>query len=410
MPIRISAAILALACSSFATAQTPWPSWRGPSGNGVAPAGDYPASWDESKQILWKLDLPGRGASTPIVIDDQLVFTLGVENENAIWAIGLDGKQKWSRTLGKSKAGKHAKASGANSSVVTDGKLMLAYFKSGDVGCLDKSGQVLWSLNIQEKYGEDTLWWDLGSSPIATDNAFIITIMHSGPSYLIALDKQTGAELWKADRWLNVNQEANQSYTTPTVAGEQILTLGADHITSHRTTDGKLLWKLGGFNPKNDGYFRSIASPVVAGELVICPYSRGNTLTAVRIAESVADKDRIAWARDLGSDVPTPAYRDGKLYLLGDKGLVSCIDAQSGKTLWDEQLPKSNKAYSSSPILAGDRLYCLREDATCFVLSVAGDKPELVSQNKLEGQAVATPVFVNNRIYIRTAEALYCIE
>ncbi|XZE45627.1 PQQ-binding-like beta-propeller repeat protein [Pirellulaceae bacterium SH467] len=410
MPTRFAATLLALTCSSFAAAQTPWPSWRGPSGNGVATSGEYPIAWDESKHIAWKIDLPGRGASTPILIDDQLVFTLGVDDQNAVWSVGLDGKQKWTRTLGKAKAGKHAKASGANSSVVTDGNLLLAYFKSGDTGCFDKSGKLLWSLNIQEKYGEDTLWWDLGSSPIATENAFIITIMHSGPSYLIALDKQTGAELWKADRWLNVNQEANQSYTTPTVAGNQILTVGADHVTSHRVSDGALLWKLGGFNPKNDGYFRSIASPVVAGDLVICPYARGNTLTAVKLDESSSDKDRIAWSRDLGSDVPTPAFRDGKLYLLGDKGLVTCIAADSGKTLWDSQLPKSNKAFSSSPVLAGNRLYCLREDATCFVLSIEGDKPELVSQNKLDGQAVATPVFADNRIYLRTAEALYCIE
>ncbi len=410
MKSRLFACLLAFAVSTHAIADIPWSNWRGPNGNGVAAKGNYPTKWSEQENILWKLPLPGRGASTPIVVGDELVFTLGVGEVNTVWAYGLDGKKRWERTFGAVVAGKHAKASEANSSPVTDGEHIYVYFKSGDLACLDLKGEVVWKTNLQERYGKDTLWWDLGTSPILTSKGLVIAVMHSGPSFLVALDKSNGEELWKSARDLNVNQESNQSYTTPTVVDDQILTLGADHITSHRVEDGEFLWKVGGLNPKNDGYFRSISSPVVIDDLVICPYARGSSMTAVRYDTSIAsESERVAWQVSFGSDVPTPIGLDSKIYNLSDKGVVTCILAKDGSTVWDEQLPRHRKTYSSSPILAGGHLYCLREDATCFVLDVTGDKPKVVSENSLDGNAVATPVFVGNKIYLRTFEALYCI-
>jgi outer membrane protein assembly factor BamB len=310
----------------------------------------------------------------------------------------------------------NGKASGSNSSPVTDGKSIFVYFKSGDFASVSPSGEVLWSLNIQEKYGEDTLWWDLGTSPVLTENAVVVTVMQTGPSFLVALDKTTGKEIWKADRWLNVREEANQSYTTPAIAklkqGDAFITVGADHVTAHATADGKLLWKLGGFNPKNDAYFRSISSPVVLDGIAFCPYARGGTLTAVRTDVELADDKRILWRNDFGSDVPTPAIYQGKLYLLGDKGLVTCLKPDTGETLWSQQLPKSNRQYSSSPIIANGHVYCVREDAMTFVLAEdpSGTSAKVVSENKLPGDAVATPVFANERIYLRTFDSLYCIK
>jgi hypothetical protein len=415
--VKTTVALLVLSFSQFAApmqaespSNSPWPSWRGPNGNGTAASGKYPTEWSSSEGIRWKLDLPGRGASSPIVVDQQILFTLGNEGVNTLWSVDMSGKKNWEAVFGKAVAGKNAKASEANSSPITDGKNVFVYFKSGDVGCASMDGTKVWSLNLQEKYGENTLWWDLGTSPILTNDALVIAVMHSGPSFLVALDKKTGNELWKSDRWLDVNQESNQSYTTPVLHGDTIITVGADHITSHHSKDGKELWRVGGLNPKNDPYFRSISSPVVIGELAICPYARGNSLTAVHLAPSVEPSKRVAWSIALGSDVPTPTVRGDSIYTLGDKGLVSCLRAKDGSVVWQEQLPKSNRAFSSSPILAGDHLYCVREDATTFVIDVSGEAGKVISQNKLDGQAVATPVFINNRIYLRTFEALYCIE
>jgi outer membrane protein assembly factor BamB len=396
-----------------ATAQTPWPSWRGPNGNGTATEGTYPSSWSEQEQIAWKLDLPGRGASTPVVMSDDLYLTLGKNETNTLMCIGIDGKTKWEKGFGKERPAKHAKASGSNSSPITDGKSVFVYFKSGDLASVTSQGEINWSVNIQDKYGEDSLWWDLGTSPVLTDKAIVIAVMQTGPSFLLALNKDTGAELWKADRWMDVPEEANQSYTTPVLgkhkSGDALYTVGADYVTAHSAADGKLLWKLGGFNPTKNAYFRSIASPVFADDFVICPYARGATVSGLRTAHSdVQDlPTRMAWQKDFGSDVPTPAYYEGKIILLGDKGLVTCLKPDSGDTIWSQQLPKSNRQFSSSPIVADGKIYCTREDATTFVLSKTG---ELLNTNKLEGNAVATPVFANGNVYLRTFESLYAIQ
>ena len=326
--ISLAAFLLYVACST-AFAQTPWPSWRGPHGNGTAGEGTFATSWSEEKNIAWKTALPGRGASTPIVLGENVYLTLGKEGVNTLMCVSQQGKTLWEKPFGNERPGKNAKASGSNSSPVTDGKHVFVYFKSGVFACVSPSGDTIWSLNIQEKYGPDSLWWDLGTSPVLTDNSVVIAVMQTGPSFLVSLDKTTGKELWKADRWLDVNQEANQAYTTPTLAkltqGEALITVGADHVTAHAVSDGKLLWKLGGFNPENNGFFRSIASPLVEGGLAICPYARGNTLTALRTEIDLPDDKRTVWAVKFGSDVPTPTVSNGRLILLGDKGMVYCL-------------------------------------------------------------------------------------
>ena len=415
--LKSTFALLVLSIPQFANTiqadtslDSPWPSWRGPFGNGNAASGKYPTVWSNAGSIRWKLDLPGRGASSPIVVGQQILFTLGIDGANTLWSVDTHGKKKWEAVFGKSVAGKNAKASEANSSPVTDGKHVFVYFKSGDVGCVSMDGTKVWSYNLQEKYGENTLWWDLGTSPVLTKDALVIAVMHSGPSFLVAIDKKTGNEIWKSDRWLDVNQESNQSYTTPSLHGDTIVTVGADHITGHHVKDGKELWRVGGLNPKNDPYFRSISSPVVTGELAICPYARGNSLTAVHLDQSMESSKRVAWSVAVGSDVPTPTVQGDYVFTLGDKGLVSCLKTKDGSIVWQEQLPKSNRGFSSSPILAGTLLYCLREDATTFVIDVSGEAGKVLAQNKLDGQAVATPAFIDNRIYLRTFEALYCIE
>jgi outer membrane protein assembly factor BamB len=415
-PRTILVAFLLIGCVQIlAYGQGDWPTWRGPLGNGSAREGKYPIAWSETSGIRWRLPLTGRGASTPIVVHDLLVMTLGANEKNTVVAVNRDGEIAWQQPVGDERPGKHAKASGANSSAVTDGEHIFAYFKSGDLACLDSRGNVAWKRNIQTEYAENSLWWDLGTSPILTDRCIVITVMQTGPSFLLALDKRTGKEVWKTDRWLNVNEEANQSYTTPTLMTidgvPAIITLGADHVTAHRAEDGHLLWKVGGFNPKNNGFFRSISSPVIAGDLILCPYARGSTLTAIRSGLGLVEDQRIAWRMEFGSDVPTPAVLGGLAYLLSDKGVVTCIDPVRAEILWKETLPKSNKAYSSSPLAAGGHLYCTREDAVTFVLGgIEEGTPKLVEQNELDGLAVATPIAVGGRIYLRTYEALFCIE
>ena len=229
--------------------------------------------------------------------------------------------------------------------------------------------------------------------------------MQSGPSFLIAYDKATGKVLWKQDRNLDAPSEAAQSYSTPTLMsdknGNRILVLGADHLTAHDATTGEMLWKVGGFNPTNHQYFRSISSPVLASDLSLCPYAR--------LGDDVAQDKRIAWFRDnLGSDVPTPTVVDGKAFILGDDGKLTCLDVATGKDVWSDSLPRSRFKYYSSPVYGDGKLYLSREDGAIFVVS-AGDKFEVLASNQVPGETVATPVLVNGKILIRTFDGLYCI-
>lgn len=407
--------------SAFAEDGQQWQYWRGAEASGVAPEGNYPVRWSPETNADWRITLPGSGGSTPVVAGDMGFVTLGAEDQNQLMAVQLNtGEVAWQTTLGKDTGGKHKKGSGSNPSPTTDGTHVYAYYRSGDLACVDMQGKVVWQRNLQDEFGADTLWWDLGSSPILTDSAIVVAVMQSppSPSYVAAFDKETGELVWKVDRELGAPDEAAQSYTSPLITevdGQQVIAvMGADHLTLHDASTGKELGRLGGFNPNAERFFRSIASPVIDGNIIICPYSRGSTLTAVDMAKLIAGegKNAILWHHeDQGADVPTPAARDGKLYLCRDRGEVQVLDIQSGETLWEMELPKNRNNYSSSPLVTESHIYLTREDGKVFVIALPtdGGKPAMVAENDLgdnEQYTVASPVPAENAILFRTANTL----
>ncbi|MEX0586871.1 MAG: PQQ-binding-like beta-propeller repeat protein [Pirellulales bacterium] len=412
---RFDIAILTCLLISNVALADNWPNWRGPTLNGVAAGKDFPTTWSAASNVKWKVDLAGKGSSTPVVWDQRIFLTYGVEGQNTVAALDRQGKLVWQTVIGRERLGKNKKATGANPSAVTDGQHVYAYFKSGDLACLDHAGKIVWQHNLQSMYGEDTLWWDLGTSPVLTKEHVVIAVMQTGPSYLVAFDRSTGKLAWKQDRNLGAPSEAAQSYTTPVVVQEGdrelLVVLGADHVTAHDAADGKEVWRVGGLNPTEQKFFRSISSPVVADHLVVAPYARGATITAIRLGGSGdVTKTHVAWPRTgLGADVPTPAASEGRAYVCTDKGEVACLEIQSGKTLWSGQVEKNRHAYSSSPILAGGKIYITREDGVTFVLA-QGDEFKVLASNELDGElVVATPVFADGQILIRTLSGLYCI-
>ena len=143
-----------------------WPQWRGPDARGVAAAGDYPVKFSSEENVAWKVELPGLGCSTPAVWGDSIFVTCGIDGKDGCCCYGMDGKELWRKELGPERPGKHRNGSGSNPSPVTDGKHVVVYFKSGTLACLDLAGQEMWHVNLQEKFGADTLWWDLGTSPV----------------------------------------------------------------------------------------------------------------------------------------------------------------------------------------------------------------------------------------------------
>jgi outer membrane protein assembly factor BamB len=404
-------------CFAFAAAThaANWPNWRGPDYNGVATGTGFPEHWSSTENVLWKFELPGKGASTPAVWDGRIILTSAIEGQNGVICLDRNGKSLWQTKVGTERPGKHNKATGCNPSPVTDGKHIYTYFKSGELACLDFAGDIVWQKNMHDLYGEDTLWWDLGTSPVLTKDHIVVAVIHSGPSFLAAFGKSDGKLAWKQDRSLDAPREAAQTYSTPVVFDEggrqHIVVLGADHVTAYNAADGKELWRVGGLNPGRNEYFRSIASPVVADGIVVAPYARGKSLTAIRLGgKGDVTKSHIVWSKDsLGADVPSPVVQNGKTYICGDKGGVTCLETQTGKVLWSGETAKNRHQFSSSPVIADGKIYLTREDGTTFVVA-QGDEFKVLATNELKDEfVVATPVFVDGRILIRTMERLYCV-
>jgi outer membrane protein assembly factor BamB len=391
-----------------------WMQWRGPDANGVAVGESYPLKWTAEEGVLWKAALPGLGASTPIIFDDHILVTGGHDGKNSTLCLDRAGKQKWEVLLGDERAARNRKASGSNSSPVTDGSYLFVYFKSGDLACLNFQGEVLWHKNLQQQYGPDTLWWDLGTSPVLTKNQVVVAVMQSGSSYLVAMDKRTGDVAWKVDRNLDAPGEAAQSYTTPLVLcegeRETILVLGADHVTGHDGATGKQLWMTETLNPDRVQNYRSVSSPVVSRGVLVAPYSRGGSLTAFRLQGPAASEPPARlWESDgPAADVPTPVAHQERLFTITDRGRLAMLNLGTGEVIATADVPRSRAVFSASPVFAAGHLYVTNESGTTYVFRV-GEQFELVAENKIDIFTIATPVFVAGRIYLRTDEYLFCI-
>lgn len=386
-----------------------WPEWRGPDSNLVAPPGDYPIEFGPDKNCLWQIDLGGEGASTPAVWENMLFLTLTADEQDVVASYDLDGNERWRKVLSPARAGKHRSATGSNPSPVTDGEVVVVYFKSGLVACLDTEGNEKWRVNLQDKYGADTLWWDLGTSPILTSAGVCIAVMQEGDSYLVTLDRDTGEEVWKTKRQYERPRESDQAYTTPAVieldGRETIVTFGADHLTAHDAKSGEQVWELDGFNPKEQGMWRVICSPTIADGVAVVPYGRGSFAAAVDLKKG--DKPELIWNKEVtGGDVPSPVIAEGKVYLLSDKGDLTCLDVATGEVVAEGQLRRHRDRYFSSPLMAGGNLYCLREDGTMFVVA-PGEEFEILAENDLGDTSVSSPVPVDGTLLVRTRNKLF---
>ena len=410
-----AALLIGAACHAAEPPAANWAQWRGPEFAGSATSGSYPVEWSDDRNLTWKVELPGRGCSTPVVWEEQIFVTAPIDGNDGVVSLDFSGKSLWQTALGPERPAKNRRASGCNPSPVTDGKLIFVYFKSGTLAALDFRGNALWKTDLQKIFGQDQLWWDVGTSPVLTDEHVVGTVMHGGRSGLVAFDKRTGNLAWKADRNYPCPKENHDGYSTPLVierdGGQVVLAWGADHLTAYHAADGSLLWSSFGFNPKGASNWPSVASPVVAGDVLVVPCGRGNFLAGVRLGGSgnVTNTHRL-WTREqLGAFVPTPAVHDGKIYLLGDRGDITCIDPTSGNTLWADALPRHRRDYYASPTIADGKLYAAREDGVVFVARITGQF-ELLAENRMGEQMIASPVPLANRLFLRGERHLFCVE
>lgn len=394
-----------------------WPQWRGPNGNGTAAAGDYPLKFSSTESVAWKVELPGRGNSTPVVWGDRIFVTTGMDGQDSVLCFDMAGKELWRKQLGPERAGKHRNGTGANSSPVCDGKNVIVYFKSGTVTCLDLDGNEKWKTNLQERFGKDTMWFDIGTSPVFAAGCVVVAVVQEGDSYLVAFKPDNGELAWKTARKYECPPECDQTYSTPHVAQldgrDIIVTWGADHLTGHDAATGKFLWECGDFNPEKKTHWRTIASTSVSDGTAVVSYGRGDFLVGVRASgEGDITKSARIWEKSgkgQSTDVPTPVTVDGKAYVLNDEGHITCYDIKTGEEHWSADLPKNRNKFYASPILAGDKLFCTREDGTIFVGEVSDTGYKQLAENEMGEHIIPTPVLINNGLLVRTEDRLYRI-
>jgi outer membrane protein assembly factor BamB len=410
-----------------------WPQWRGPELNGAAPkAHNLPVTWSDSQNIQWRTKLPSWSAATPAVWQDWIFVTSAEEGSprlrseipgdatrDKIFLIAIDRKDgsiRWQRQIDSGNQ-LFRKQNSASPSPITDGRYVWIMTGNGKLTCLTLDGKEVWKRDIQAEYGKFGHNHGYASTPLLYGERLYIQVLHGmhthDPSYVFAVDKNTGQTLWKVDRPTDAKMESPDNYATPQmarVAGKlQLVISGADYVTGHDPDAGKELWRIGGFNPTNNPANRTIASSLVIGENVFTPSMRGRPFIAFRARGSgnITGKSEL-WTNNLGADVPTPTT-DGKyIYVLGDNGIMNCIEAATGSVAYQGKRIE-NGTYSASPLLADGKIYCVSEDGTTTVVK-AGPAFEILGVNKLDSLTLASPAAVDNQIFIRTADYLYCIQ
>lgn len=426
MPIpsfsTLQARSLCVCLSLIAATQTcsaDWPSWRGPKDSGSIPSGDYPGEFSESN-LVWNAPLPGKGCSTPIIVDKRIYVTAPVDGNDALLCFDWDGKPMWTATFGAEDAGRHRNGSGSNSSPVSDGKQVFVSFKSGNLAAVNLNGEISWQTNLVQRFGKHDLYWDFGTSPVLTQSDVVMARMHEGDSWVAAFDKESGKLSWKVARNFETPQECDHGYSSPLViqhgGRETILVWGAQHVTLHDAVDGKETWRCGNFNPDENKLWPSIATPVMVDDMIVIAYGRNDRniprLHGVRLGGSgdVTETNHIWLRDDIGTFVPTPVAHKGRVYLVRDRGEVECIDPATGKNVWSGALPKGRAKYYASPLIAGDVLYAPREDGVVFVARIGDEELELLSENDMGEPVIGSPVPLENRIFIRGEGHLYCYQ
>lgn len=429
---------LLLAQEKFSDYEKNWPQWRGPHANGVSPNGDPPTEWSENKNVKWKIEIPGRGHATPIIWGDQIFLLTAVEvdkqektqeqdvslqqdqgrgppsrgtkNIHKFFVFSInrqDGKIEWQKVVKEEvpQESTHEFGSWASNSPVTDGKHVYAYFGSRGLFCLDMEGNLKWERDFGQmskrmSFGE-------GSSPVLHDNKIIVLWDHEGESFIIALDKNTGKDIWKVDR------EKGTSWSTPFVVENnrkpQIITSATKFVRSYDPATGALLWECRGLTSN------VIPTPVTASDLVyVMSGHRGFALLAIRLSKAkgdITDSDAIVWHYNQDTPyTPSPLLLNNMLYFLRvNTGSLSCLDARDGKVYYSKQKLKGTGNVFTSPVGVRDRFYIVGRKGITYVIK-HGPEFKIVAKNVLEDNFHASPAIMDNNIYLRGFKYLYCIS
>jgi outer membrane protein assembly factor BamB len=300
-------------------------------------------------------------------------------------------------------------------SPVTDGRYVWVMTGTGFLKGFDFEGKELWVRDIQREYGRFGLNWGYGSSPLLHDTSLYVQVLHGmrtdDPSYVLRIDKMTGKTVWRVERPTKALRESPDSYTTPALlrygATTELVITGGDVVTGHDLATGRELWRSDGLNPTNDRSYRIVASPFVFGDLIYAP-SRERPILALKPGGrgDITESHR-AWSFQSGPDVPTPVTDGTYFYVVRDNGVMFCLDAKSGKTIYGPQRIRP-ATYSGSPVLADGKIYVTNEDGVTVVVK-AGPAFEVLAENDFGEYTLSSPAVSDGQIFIRTEAALYAI-
>ena len=404
-----------LCCESVALHAENWPQWRGPSLNGVSAETGLPVRWSKTENIAWKLAMPAWSGSTPILWGDHLFLNVAEGAEIYLWAIDRNnGAVRWKRLLGGGNT-RMQKQNMSSPSPVTDGRAVWVMTGTGILRAFDFTGKELWMRDIQKDYGRFGLNWGYGSSPLLFDDSLYVQVLHGmrtdNPSYVLRINKSTGKTLWRVERPTAARRESPDSYTTPAVlragATTEIVITGADVVTGHDPATGKELWRANGLNPTNDSSYRIVASPVVHGATIFAP-SRERPLLALKPGgRGDVTASHLLWSFGNGPDVPTPVTDGTYFYSINDRGIMYCLDAKTGKTIYGPQRLRS-ATYSGSPVLADGKIYITDEDGATSVVQ-AGPTFGVLAVNDFGEYTLSSPAVSDGQLFIRTDAFLYAI-
>jgi outer membrane protein assembly factor BamB len=333
--------------------------------------------------------------------------------------VSTQGKELWKHKCG---AGKYRAMNGegnnASASPSTDGKHVWFFFGTGNLACFDLEGKEVWSFDAQERYGKFRTQWGFHTTPLLYENRLYLQLLHSGGQWVVALDKDTGKEVWKVERKSDGRAENEHSYASPCIwhndKDAYLITHGNDYAIAHRLSDGAEIWRLGDLNPKSkyNPTLRFVSSPVATPDLIVVPSAKNGPVVGVKPDAKglIHAGDAFEQWRKPGNtpDVPCPLVHDGLVYICRENGgVIYCLDAKTGEQLYNDRVHSA--IYRASPVLADGKIYLSARDGTISVIK-AGPKFEKLAINKLPIQLTASPAISNGRIYIRGWETLYAIS
>jgi outer membrane protein assembly factor BamB len=413
-----------------------WANWRGPFYNGSTDEKNLPSSWSQTEGIAWSVDLPGCSGATPIIKDDK-VFLPGVDAErDMLVAMCFDrrnGKQLWQHDIAKG-IGRDSRSTYAAGSAVTDGKIVVFLYGSGDLVCFDVHGSRKWARNIQKDYGDFAFLWTYGASPTLVDGRVYVQVLQrdvpvrgrglrdeKNESYLLAVNPETGETLWRHIRPSKARGESFEAYSTPIPffykGKEQLLIAGGDALTGHDLETGKELWRWGTYNPRRVPHWRLVPSPVAGDGIILVCAPKNAPVYAIRAGGSgVLDDSAVAWVSEdvpeVSSDVPTPAFYDGDFFVLSDlRKSLSRVEPRTGKVKWTIRTPGDSK-YEASPLAGDGKIYIINHSGDVAIIDAStGDVLNVIDMDRASGREVvrASISAAYGQLYIRTTRKLYCV-